>query len=231
VRDDSTTREIYAHAAAAYPEECCGIVAANGSVVRLQNISPDPCNGFSVSPEDFIKYSGGALFMYHSHPGRLAVASDADIACQARMRLPLMIVSWPKGDIRMIGDPCEGKPLEGRQFIYGVYDCYSLVRDFYAREYAMVLPTVTRPRFGWWEREGMDPFTEELASAPLVEVDTPEQGDMLLIRIAGAKSINHAGVCMGDGSILHHKLLSLSCRSEYDSSLRNATTRILRRAD
>jgi proteasome lid subunit RPN8/RPN11 len=231
VRVDRTIQAIYTHAVDVFPQECCGIVSAAGDVIPLKNQAADPYENFKISPGDFIKYSGGALCMYHSHPDRPAIASEADLECAKRMRLPLMIVSWPNGDIRMIGDPGKNLPLEGRNFIYGVNDCYSLVQNFYLREYGVFLPTVTRPRFGWWEDESMDPFTEGIACSPLVEVNTGGPGDMLLIQTPGAKTPNHTGIYMGDGTILHHKLLSLSCRSEYDELLRNATTRILRRAN
>jgi len=231
VREDSTIRAIYNHANRMVPEECCGIVTASGDVVELENTSPDRCNHFSISALDYIKYAKGALFAYHSHPDRPAVASEADLYWSETARLPLMIVSWPQGDIRMIGDPCSGKALEGRKFIYGVYDCYSLVQDYYRRYFDYELPTVTRPRFGWWQTGEIDPFMKGADRSGMVDGNTPEPGDWLLFQLNGAKVPNHTGVYLGNNEFLHHQLMRVSTTSAYDEFYMNATTRILRRAD
>jgi len=231
VREDNTIRAIYAHVESEYPKECCGVVTAAGFVVPLENTSDTPYTSFRISQRDYLKYCGGALFVYHSHPDRPAVASEADLKWVDRYRLPLMIVSWPYGDIRMIGDPCKDKALEGRSFIYGVYDCYSLVEDYYRKEFEYEMPTVTRPRFGWWESGLLDPFTEGLNRSGLVDANTPEPGDMLVFTVNGSKVCNHTGIYLDGNMLLHHRLCSLSTLSNYDETYRNATTRILRRAD
>lgn len=231
MREDSTIREIYAHAEEEHSKECCGVVTAAGDVVRLENVAKNPHSSFCISAQDYLKYAGGAMFAYHSHPDRPAAASEADLEWVERCRIPLMIVSWPQGDIRMIGDPCKGRALEGRPFIYGVYDCYSLVQDYYSRHFDYTLPTVTRPRFNWWESGELDPFMEGADRSGLVDANTPEPGDMLMFQFNGAKVTNHTGVYVGDDMLLHHRLLSLSTLSQYDETYRNATTRILRRAD
>lgn len=231
MHEDSTLRGIYAHAEEEYPKECCGIVTAGGVVVRLENTASNPYQSFCLSAKDYLKYAGGALFAYHSHPDRPAVASVADLRWQDQHRLPLMVVSWPQGEVRLIGNPGRNTPLEGRSFIYGVYDCYSLVQDYYSRELAYLLPTITRPRFGWWGNGELDLFSEGVASSGLVDANTPEPGDVLLFQVNGAKVPNHIGVYVGNDMLLHHGLLSLSTLSPYDEDFRNATTRILRRAD
>ena len=231
MRAYDTIKTIYEHAAKAYPEECCGVVSAAGTVVPLNNVADDPYNHFRVSAQDYLRFAEGAMFMYHSHPDRPAVASEADRVVAERLRMPLMIISWPKGEVRMIGNPSAGKPLEGRKFIYGAYDCYSLIQDYYTREYQVDLPTITRPRFGWWEAGGEDPFTEGAALSVLVDVATPEHGDVILFASSSSKITDHIGIYLEGGYILHHRVCNLSARVEYDRLYRNATTRVLRRAD
>jgi proteasome lid subunit RPN8/RPN11 len=230
MREDEVIQGIYKHAEEAFPEECCGIVTAAGQVVRLKNISDTPRNSFRVSPNDYLAYAQGALFMYHSHPDHPAVASDADHQCAESMRLPLMIVSWPKGDIRMIGDPGEGRDLVGRRFIYGAFDCYSLIRDFYREEMKLPLPEITRPRFGWWNTGEVDPFMDGAKACAMVPVDSPEYGDVLLFSHGRYPVVNHVAIFLGGNEILHHMVLRLSGCANYDQNYRDMTVKVLRHA-
>ena len=131
----------------------------------------------------------------------------------------------------MLGDPGRGVNLEGRPFIYGAFDCYSVVKDFCSREMEFDLPEITRPRFGWWTNWEVDPFTDGAESCGMVDVSSPEYGDILLFKDRNYKSVNHIGVYVGGNRFLHHRVFSLSSTSNYDESYRNATVRILRRAN
>ena len=228
---DRTMQAIYNHAAACYPQECCGVVTRAGVAVPLDNMAANPNTSFRISPNDYIMYVCGALFVYHSHPDGKAVFSDADQECFERLQLPLMVVSWPQGDIRMLGEVGSADSLLGRPFIYGVYDCYSLARDFYKRELGITVPQLTRPRFGWWESGKLDPFMESLSYCKMTDCDTLLHGDIILFALNGSKVSNHIGIYMGDNKFMHHGLLTLSNVTEYDQRYRDATTRTLRYAD
>ena len=75
---DPCMQEIFDHASEAYPEECCGVVTAAGVVVRLRNVASNPRKGFRISPNDYLMYCTGAMFVYHSHPDGVAVFSEMD---------------------------------------------------------------------------------------------------------------------------------------------------------
>lgn len=71
--------EMYAHARAADPEECCGLVGGADdvaqSVYRLRNVARDSLVGYEAAPEDLfaaqrqIRSRGEQLLaIYHSHP-------------------------------------------------------------------------------------------------------------------------------------------------------------------
>jgi proteasome lid subunit RPN8/RPN11 len=231
MREDAVIRAVYKHAEEEYPKECCGVVTATGHVVPLENRADNPFQSFKVSPQDYLKYFDGAMFAYHSHPDTPAAASDGDRNWVDRYRLPLLIVSWPNGDLRLVGEPGKDRELPGRPFIYGVYDCYSLVEGYYRREYGYALPEVPRPRFGWWRTGEIDPFMDGADRSGLVDVNTPEEGDLMMFQVNSARVTNHCGIYMGNNMILHHQLMSFSTLTEYGEDLRNTVTRILRHVD
>ena len=213
---DRTMQAIYNHAAACYPQECCGVVTRAGVTVPLDNVAANPVTHFSISSRDNLMYVQGSLFIYHSHPDSKAVFSSADQKCFKSTRIPLMVVSWPQGEIRMLGDVGAADILEGRPFIYGAYDCYSLARDFYKRELDIHLPQITRPMIGWWAAGQADYLTEGIKHCNMVDCDSLEYGDVLLFALNGSKVANHIGIYMEGNRFMHHARLALSSVTEYD---------------
>ncbi|VDZ64754.1 Uncharacterised protein [Serratia odorifera] len=149
-------RAVLAHAQAEYPRECCGLVVQNGRrqrYVPCRNLSPEPTEQFSLSPEDYADAEdiGDIVAIVHSHPDATTQPSQLDIAQCDLSQLPWIIASWPEGDIRELM-PTEGiKPLVGRPFVHGFWDCYAIVRDWYQLERGITLPNFERSD-GWWER-------------------------------------------------------------------------------
>ena len=75
----SQVDEIVAHASAAAPHECCGLVGGNNgafqTVYRLRNIAADPTVTYEAAPEDLfaaqrtMRRKGELMLaIYHSHP-------------------------------------------------------------------------------------------------------------------------------------------------------------------
>jgi proteasome lid subunit RPN8/RPN11 len=71
--------EMYAHARAASPEECCGLVGGGDGVAqtvyRLRNVAGSPTVAYEAAPEDLfaaqreMRARGETLVgIYHSHP-------------------------------------------------------------------------------------------------------------------------------------------------------------------
>lgn len=83
--------EMFAHARAAAPAECCGVIGGRAqtaeSVYRLRNIARDPLTAYEAAPEDLfaaqrrIRERGEELLaIYHSHPRSLdPVPSQTDV--------------------------------------------------------------------------------------------------------------------------------------------------------
>lgn len=107
------------------------------------------------------------------------------------------------GDLQSIEPFGYVAPLVGRQFAHGILDCYTLVRDFLARELGIHLSDYERED-DWWEK-GQDLYSLERLSAEGFELieGAPQRGDMVLMQIRSPVP-NHAGVYLGDGQMLHH---------------------------
>ena len=82
---------VVAHARAAAPNECCGLLLGLGEdiveAVRARNAADDPLTRFLVEPQDHFDGRRAArergldvVGFYHSHPGSPAEPSARDIA-------------------------------------------------------------------------------------------------------------------------------------------------------
>lgn len=82
--------EIHAHAAKAYPAECCGFLLGRGNLVyqtrRAVNQSLTPALHFVIASYEFAQASYAAekagleiIGVYHSHPGGLSLPSPTDL--------------------------------------------------------------------------------------------------------------------------------------------------------
>jgi cell wall-associated NlpC family hydrolase len=97
--------------------------------------------------------------------------------------------------------------LLGRQWAYGAYDCFTLVRDYFALQ-GVRLPDFERPD----DLETCDSIF--LAQADRigfqqVEYSSRRPGDVLIMKL-GTKDPMHAAVLLSDERILHQRQDSLS---------------------
>ncbi|QYJ20173.1 C40 family peptidase [Achromobacter sp. ES-001] len=250
-----TMTAIRAHAVAEYPRECCGLV-----VLRDRRESYRPCRNmaegtdhFILDPEDYAaaEEAGRITAVIHSHPDVPAAPSEADrVACEAS-GLPWFIVAVAKDEAgavaagELVGVAPEGyaAPLLGRPFAHGVLDCYSLVRDWYARERGITLRDFHRAD-GWWEAgKSGDLYMDLYAEAgfrPLTSSESIAAGDVVLMQIRSDRA-NHAGVFIGaqalkeepdlfpvPDAMLHHLYGRDSERVVYGGYWREATRLVLR---
>ena len=214
------------HASEAYPDEACGVIVGTpqGPFYReCRNLStvPDECV-WHHRDLAFAEDDGEVLGYVHSHPDAPAAPSLEDRrGCEASGR-PWWIVSHPGGVWRRL-DPT--RALEGRPFVFGVDDCYSLVRDWYREALGLVLPDFVR-RPGFW-RDGETPHLDHLQKAGFeLVVGDLRVGDVILMRIK-SQTPNHCAVYLGRDQILHHLPGRLS-RREAIGSLAAAVTHIVR---
>lgn len=205
--------QLRSHAERAYPDESCGVlIEVQGQAVYYPCANAAPSPG-TMAPAAFdlvrAEAAGRLLGYCHSHPNALPTPSDTDLAACKRSGLPWWIVQQP-GNLWERIDP-EGRPYIGRQYVLGVDDCWSLVREWYNREMGFGIQDFERyPEF--WQH-GFGPHLEETGFARIGENDEVQYGDAMLFRIA-AKVATHCGIYLGEGKMLHHFDHSLSRREE-----------------
>ncbi|MFB6349499.1 C40 family peptidase [Moraxella sp. ZJ142] len=242
--------QIFNHAWQCYPSECCGLVI-NGKYHPCTNAHHDPKNHFEISADEYLTLEslGEITAIVHSHPDGEPLPSEFD-----RVQMGLHGVDWwivglgfsPTGQkyqaIQKHKPTAYQSPLIGRDYIHGVQDCYTLVRDYYARELAIDLPDFERAD-GWWEDENHEPlYQANFAKAGFVEAQTLQKHDVILCRVGRTQHINHALIYLGDGKltsenaseiigdniILHHPHSRLSVREIYGENWQRRTAMVVR---
>ena len=112
------------------------------------------------------------------------------------------------------------KSLVGRQWQYGIFDCYSIVRDYY-KLLGINLPDYERP-------ENFETcksiFLSDADKLNFKEVDINERktNDVLVMKI-WTKEPMHGAVLLENDLILHQKYDSLSCSEFYNHYYRKRT--------
>ena len=224
--------KILTHAKAEDPRECCGlivVVKGRRRYIPCRNIATTPDEHFILDPADYAaaEDQGEIIAVVHSHPTTQPTPSPADrISCNAT-GLPWFIVN-PK--IETWGG-CEPEhfelPYVGREFVFGVVDCYSLVRDWYAREWNLELADFSR-RDQFWER-GENLYVDNYKSQGFRQIEFNElrRGDAILMQLSSPLP-NHAAIYLGDQQILHHIQGRLSSRDVLGGYYVKNTAMVLR---
>lgn len=200
-----------------YPNEACGFVISKGnktSIVEMPNESPSPKYEFLMNPTAWAEASeqGEILAVWHTHVDIPPIASGADLAGCEATDMPWLIVSVYKreqefevSEVNTYTPSGYEQPLEGRPYIYGTFDCWSLVVDYMKRNHGITLNN-DYPRLPNFWREGMPLFSEHYADEDLVVVNGQEHqdGDILMFQTDASGEISHVGVYIGNGQFLHH---------------------------
>jgi cell wall-associated NlpC family hydrolase len=235
----ATREAMLAHAEAEAPRECCGLLLElKGDLLyrAAANLAEGAAgqDRFTLDPAAWLladELGAEVVAIVHSHPGASANPSMADRAQCERSGLPWVIVGWPSAHLVELQPEGWEAPLKGRTFHHGVMDCYTLVQDWYRREWGLVLPDFERED-GWWEpAQGKDLYRDGLEAAGFVPVHATEgellPGDGLLMRVL-ASVPNHAAVYLGDGMMLHHPYGQLSRVERYDWNWQRRTAMVVR---
>ena len=224
--------EILAYAKACDPKEMCGlihVVKGRKRFYACSNIAATPDEHFVMDPADYAAAEdlGEIVAVVHSHPTTRPVPSAADqISCN-NTGIPWVIVN-PKTEEWGQCEPTAFElPYVGREFAFGVVDCYSLCRDWYKREMGLELDDFPR-RDRFWER-GENLYLNSYSSQGFRRIPFEDlaYGDAILMQL-GSELPNHAAIYLGDQQILHHVQGRLSSRDVYGGYYVKNTAMVLR---
>ena len=223
------------HAKDQDPKESCGLlidVKGKEKYYPCKNLSTYSQQCFIIDPEDYAKAEdiGKVLAIIHSHPVTPPVASQADMISCEESGLVWHIVN-PKTEQWGFYKPSGYKPpLIGRHWVWGITDCWSLVRDWYKEKLGITLRDWDRPKTP--EEFIENPMFEKCAWRTGFRQLRPEEklenGDLLFMSIM-ATGLNHVAIFL-DGDVLHHLADRISCKEPYNQWLLKCTGMRLRYA-
>ncbi|MCH4245927.1 C40 family peptidase [Acinetobacter gerneri] len=239
-------KSIMVHASETYPSECCGVIVGK-DYIPCRNISEQK-DSFEIHPEDLANAEDqGEIIAYvHSHPDAATRASDLDLKQIEIHQKPWVICAYPDLDFA-IYKPCGFQfPLIGRNYHHGWQDCYSLIQDFYEREFGIKLLNFPRDNLWWESKDHPSLYIENYEKAGFYEVDSPQYGDMIICRVGRTEHPNHAVIwlgdrtelkseqaepCFGGSLILHHPYNKKSLREPYGHQWEQRKVKVLRHVE
>lgn len=229
------------HARECFPQESCGVIA-NYKYIPFVNEAADieahrndpECScklcSFKLNAEKYANLitQTDVQYIVHSHPNGPFAPSLADMRQQIQTDIAWAIIPLDADrifDIIKWGEKDNIPPIIGRNFVHGVTDCYSLVRDIFrlgktklAEQGILEWPydPIELDEFprevDWWDKGG-NLYSENFKAQGFVEIPFSEAkiGDCFLLKLRSEK-YNHAGVLINDGLIIHHLAQRLSRR-------------------
>lgn len=222
--------EMAAYAQSKAPEEACGIITSD-KFLPCKNEHPRPLESFAIGAKAFAKAEKrGIEAIFHSHLGMENYFSKHDIKSCKASNLPWVMYctgtnSWHEMD------PTGNAPYIGRPWLYGMYDCYGLVRDYYAREFGILLDDYERGDEFEWKSPEWRMFERNFTGQGFVDIGSSDlrKGDILLMQLQ-AGFANHVGVVHSPSQNLfyQHLLDRLSEASIYGGYWQKNTIKILR---
>jgi len=237
-----TIDKIQLHVVSEFPNEACGLIV-DGNYIPCLNIAEDPLKDFKIASEIQmqLKSLGKTISaVVHSHPNGPYFPSEADMISQISLNIPFMIfvtdgerVSMPE----MWGNALPRAPLIGREFMHGIRDCFSLMRDAFILgaekmksseicgltnegiewPFEPILLDDFARDDGWWGHEGKpgkDLYVDNFKKMGFKKITAEEAkiGDVFLCKIKSDR-LNHGGVLIGNDLLMHHLPNRLSCRA------------------
>ena len=212
--------KILAHAKQEFPKECCGVINIyHGKEIYTpcRNDSDEPERDFSINPTDYsaaVDRYGDVVKIVHSHPVTNPHPSQPDLIGIENSNLPWIIVNPVTEQFTETLPTGYKAPLVGRQFVFGILDCYSIIRDYYKEELGIELLDFER-KDKFWER-GENLYVDNFKKAGFYEVELKNIKEHdVLIMTNGATIPSHGAVYLGDGKILHHAQPRLSSQDVF----------------
>jgi len=208
--------EIKKHFEEEYPREGCGVIAIVKGKKRwfpCENVAPDEDN-FILSSSDYlnIKRRADIFAIVHSHPNASNEASQHDIDSCNALGIPYYIFSYPEMDLNIVEPIKKAYPLIGREYKFGVKDCFEAMRDYLESKNISIPPRILFED-NWWDRD-LNYFCPEVIEkwgGKEIPLSDMKPNDVLIFKIRNTVP-DHCGVYLGNDVFFHHAENRLSCR-------------------
>ena len=210
------------HAQKDSPNEACGLLAVYKGKEKYfpcKNLAEEKDEYFIIDPDDWVKTEdkGEIIAVIHSHPNCPPTPSQADLASCEYLDLPFYIVTPETQQWHYFEPSGYKKGLIGREWVWDIQDCWSLVTDWYKEKKNIEIKHWPRPNSPQ-EFEQNPYFEKVITGSGFIELDDNvdlQVGDVLLMDSSQNK-LSHVALYIGDQTILHHCVKRLSCREIYD---------------
>jgi len=211
------------HAQEATPHEACGLVTVYKGKEKYfpcKNLAEELGEQFILDPDDWINAEdqGEIVAVFHSHPDHPPTPSQADLASCEYLDLPFYIVTPETSDWYYFEPSGYKKGLIGREWVWDIQDCWSLITDWYKETKNISIRHWRRPASP--QEFTKNPYFEKvLLGSGFIELsdkDETQKEDVLLMDTTNTGKLDHVALYIGDQTILHHCVKRLSCRETYD---------------
>jgi len=219
-----TLNKIKKHALEDKTKECCGFILINNTFFPCKNESTTPNKNFLISNLD--KQNAEKInkikYFYHSH------LDDSDFSLLDKVvaeKHNIICIKYniPSDNFDFYYANGFSAPLIGREYCFGYFDCFSLIRDYYDKELNIKLtdfPTRENEHFqenldNWINNNNFE-YTNELQKYCLLGI---KNMDNFFI---------HCAVYIGDNKIIHQPEYELSKIEHYSNKFKKRTICILK---
>ncbi|WP_224654029.1 NlpC/P60 family protein [Pectobacterium versatile] len=223
--------DIIQHITDSAPDMICGVLSPddnNSGFKPCVNASPTPEQG-AIIDADFLRtlrYSHEITHVICSVPDSLSHDVSDYQAMSDRDGLPYLLVLWPSLQSLTIFPQTE-PDYENRPYIYGQYDCYSLIRDYLLREKGIALNDYPREVYSLDSEKNIFEVQAPEEGFVKIEDTSLQSGDILVFNLPSTR-LQHSAVYIGDGQMLHHLPPGLSCREAYSEKWKKRTSSVWR---
>ena len=219
------------------PDEACGLLAiikGKETFWPCKNLAEGKFEFFILDPDDWAECedTGEVIGVIHSHPVGAATPSDTDRAACEHLGFPYYIYSIEHDHWEQF-EPSGWKApsLIGRRFIWGKYDCWSIVTDWFKESKNINIRYWPRPKR--IKDFISNPYFEKvLTESNFIKqksTDDIKIADVLLFQ-SFTGNLDHVAVYIGDNMILNHNIKALSCREPFDLRYQQALRGVYRYA-
>jgi cell wall-associated NlpC family hydrolase len=210
--DSKVIEDFRLHVLSELPKEACGVVVAD-RYFACRNIADKPLENFVVHPDDTVaaEQHGSIQAVLHSHVDqRVKSLTEEDMIHQQRMRIPWGVMFVSMGLLSQVvwfGDQVPATPLASREFIFGLYDCWTLVRDHYRTELKITLANAPRSWETWKDDPSKSFLSLERAKREgfqqLSGYRDLQPNDLIFLSVRSPIP-NHVALYIDDGLMFHH---------------------------